>query len=227
MPQRVNGVVVTDHKIQCPARVLISGSSGVGKTMAIEMLIRQSKFSHEFTKIYYFQPTEYDRPNVDWHKTMDIEVIYSNEIPDAKFWDTVEKDSLCVFDDLWYEVSESAEMSKAFKVHSRKKRVTLVVVTQNFYESTKYRRNVRNNCNYFILFNNHGDKGINERAATQLGFKKEYKLAAEYAFKDRFGFILIDASPDIENEDLRVQTYYLNKTIKIPDFDCNYSLCFS
>ena len=154
-------------------------------------------------------------------------MVYSNEIPDAKFWDTVEKDSLSVFDDLWHEVSESAEMSKAFKVHSRKKCVSLIVVTQNFYESTKYRRNVRNNCNYFILFNNHGDKGINERAAAQLGFKQEYKLAAEYAFKDRFGFILIDASPDIENDALRVQTYYLNKTITTPDFDCNYSLCFN
>ena len=117
-------------------------------------------------------------------------------------------------------------MSKAFKVHSRKKRVSLIVVTQNFYESTKYRRNIRNNCNYFLLFKNHGDKGINERAAAQLGFKNEYKLAAEYAFKDRYGFVLIDASPDIDHEDLRVQTFYLNKKLK-SNFDCNYSLCFN
>ena len=129
MPQRVSGIITPEHKIKCPARILISGSSGVGKTTAIEMLIRQNKFSRPFTKVYYFQPADYDRPNVDWHKTMDIEIVYSNEIPDSKFWSTIEKDTLCVFDDLWFEVSESSEMSKAFKVHSRKKRVSLIVVT--------------------------------------------------------------------------------------------------
>ena len=165
MPQRVNGEIITDNKIKHPARIIVSGSSGVGKTTAIEQLIKKHKFSVEFNKIYFFQPPEYDRPTVDWHNTLDIEVVYSTELPGPKFWDTVEKNTLCVFDDLWAEVSQDLEMSKAFKVHSRKKSVSLIVVTQNFYETTKYRRNIRNNCNYFMLFRNFGDRGINERAA--------------------------------------------------------------
>lgn len=67
--------------------------------------------------IYYIYPLELGEPPVEWHSMFDdINVQYICELPDIKFFDTAERHSLIVIDDLWIESCESAEIVKCFKV---------------------------------------------------------------------------------------------------------------
>jgi len=57
-------------------------------------------------------------PPVNWHVLFpDTNVHYITEIPSAKFFDTCEKHSLVVIDDLWSEATASLDVVKAFKVN--------------------------------------------------------------------------------------------------------------
>ena len=47
-----------DFKLQTPVSMLISGSSGAGKTHFIESLIQNNKFDIQPKIIYYFYPEE-------------------------------------------------------------------------------------------------------------------------------------------------------------------------
>ena len=51
-------VLNTEFKLQTPVSMLISGSSGAGKTHFIESLIHSNKFDIQPRTIYYFYPEE-------------------------------------------------------------------------------------------------------------------------------------------------------------------------
>lgn len=56
-------------------------------------------------------------PPVNWHDVYPhINVQYITEIPSAKFFDTADRGSLIVIDDLWSESTSSPDIVKAFKV---------------------------------------------------------------------------------------------------------------
>ena len=150
----------TDYVIQQPFRMLISGSSGtgtklqnkitqvnyfLGKTTFVENLISSNRLSHPFSTIYYCYPFELGDPPVSWHDKTSSAVEYLCDLPDAKFFDQVEEDSLLVLDDLWSETCKSPDLVKAFKVFSRKKGVSIISISQSYFSGGDAGREIRNN----------------------------------------------------------------------------------
>ena len=61
----------------------------------------------------------------------DIDVEYIADLPNyPKFWNSIERNSLCVIDDLWTSASSNENVSNAFKVYSKKYGFSIVIVTQ-------------------------------------------------------------------------------------------------
>ena len=137
-------LIEDDYEIKKPFRMLISGSSGTGKTTFIEKLIHSNRVS-KFSTIYYCYPYELGDPPVDWDKTSPVNVEYITDLPDLKFFDTVEPNSLLVLDDLWTETCKSSDLVKAFKVFSRKKNVSIIAVSQSYFSGSHEGREIRNN----------------------------------------------------------------------------------
>ena len=60
--RQVTGTIIREpYQIYHPFRMLISGSSGAGKTTFCESLL-QSNITHKFNQIYYIYPEEFDKP---------------------------------------------------------------------------------------------------------------------------------------------------------------------
>ena len=135
----------SDYKLKTPFRMLISGSSGTGKTTFIENLLKSNRIDKEFTTVYYCYPYTLGDPPVDWDQTLDCNIEFLTHLPDLRFFDTVEPDSLLIFDDLWSETCKSKDLVAAFKVYSRKKKVSIIIVTQSYFSGGDEGREIRNN----------------------------------------------------------------------------------
>ena len=138
-------LIDNDYKISMPFRLLISGSSGTGKTTFIEKLLKSDRIDEEFSKIYYCYPYNLGDPPVDWHQTLSFDVEYLNKLPDLRFFDTVKPNSLLVLDDLWTETCKNKDLVAAFKVFSRKKKVSIIIVSQSYFSGGDEGREIRNN----------------------------------------------------------------------------------
>ena len=77
-----------DYKLKTPFRMLISGSSGTGKTTFIENLLKSNRIDKEFTTVYYCYPYTLGDPPVDWDQTLDCNIEYLTHLPDLCFFDT-------------------------------------------------------------------------------------------------------------------------------------------
>ena len=137
-------MISEDYKLTTPFRMLISGSSGTGKTTFIEKLILSER-TPEFSLIYYCYPFELGDPPVDWDKKFSVNVEFLTDLPDLKFFDNVEPNSLLVLDDLWSEICKNLDLVKAFKVFSRKKNVSMIAVSQSYFSGNDAGREIRNN----------------------------------------------------------------------------------
>ena len=138
-------IVETDYQIKTPFRMLISGSSGTGKTTFVEKLISSNRIDRKFSTIYYCYPFELGEPPVSWHTKTDSNVEYITDLPDAKFFDEADANSLLVLDDLWSETCKSPDLVKAFKVFSRKKKVSIISISQSYFSGGDAGREIRNN----------------------------------------------------------------------------------
>ena len=134
-----------DYKLKTPFRMLISGSSGTGKTTFIENLLKSNRIDKEFTTVYYCYPYTLGDPPVDRDQTLDCNIEFLTHLPDLRFFDTVEPDSLLILDDLWSETCKSKDLVAAFKVYSRKKKVSIIIVTQSYFSGGDEGREIRNN----------------------------------------------------------------------------------
>ena len=142
----ISGSLINDdYKIKTPFRMLISGSSGTGKTTFIENLLKSDRIDRDFLTVYYCYPYTLGDPPVNWHDTLNCNVQYLTQLPTLKFFDTAEPNSLLVLDDLWTETCKNKDLVAAFKVYSRKKNISIIIVTQSYFSGGEEGREIRNN----------------------------------------------------------------------------------
>ena len=138
-------LIEDDYKIKTPFRMLISGSSGTGKTTFIEKLLKSNRIDRDFSTVYYCYPYTLGDPPVDWDYTLNCNIEFLTHLPDLRFFDTVQPNSLLILDDLWIETCKSKDLVAAFKVYSRKKKVSMIIVTQSYFSGGDEGREIRNN----------------------------------------------------------------------------------
>ena len=78
--------------------MILSGSSGAGKTHFAGDLIRGDLFENKIEFVYYFHPCYLDEPPVDWHESMIIPVSYQTGLPTLEQLTSMPPNSLIVLE---------------------------------------------------------------------------------------------------------------------------------
>ena len=69
--------------------------------------------------------------NHKWHHSLpNIEIKYIAGLPDDNEWNSIKPNSLCILDDLFTESINNQACSKAFKIYLRKRKFSILLVTQ-------------------------------------------------------------------------------------------------
>lgn len=185
-----------NHKISLPARVLIVGGSGSGKTNLLMEFINRAKgtFCHLIVCVKNKDEPIYQALE---HKLKDMITFYEDglipTIEDASKKYITEKNDqgLIVFDDLVLENKLTQSKIAQWFIRSRKKNWSCFYLTQSYFQTPKV---IRINCNYIWLkkLSSTKDLGIILRDFN-LGIDQDdlYKMYSE-ATDDPYDFLMVD-----------------------------------
>ena len=195
MPQRVLVRILPETKFSTPFRLFCSGSSESGKTYFAEQLLkRPDLFQEKIEYVKYYYPCYLNTAPVNWHKTLDIPVSYKVGLPTKKELVDLPRNTCVVIDDLYDKAAESEAIDHLFRVISGKKKISVIIITQDYYIKGKKGRSIRNSSNYTALFRNCADISINQTVCRQMGITRAYD-AAEKASKGLvYPYYFIDQS---------------------------------
>ena len=184
------------HHIKLPFRMLITGSSGSGKTQTLLSLLHN--MPKTFEKIIITTKNK-DEPLYNWldekfEKTAGFEIreIDKDGLPDLDKFDK-ECNNLLVMDDLVGEKNQKP--MEQFFLRARKKGCSLVYITQSYYAVP---RMIRSNLTYLII------KQVSSMKNLTM-IMREYDLGIERpqliemykeATKEKAGFLMIDLEGD-------------------------------
>ena len=174
--------------------MILSGSSGAGKTHFAGDLIRGDLFENKIEFVYYFHPCYLDEPPVDWHESMVIPVSYQTGLPTLEQLTSMPPNSLIVLDDLMDKCVGSEVIDHLFRVISGKRKLSVMIMTQNYFVNGRFSRNIKNSCNYSVLMRNCCDATINSRAARAMNLMKPVSLAEQSNAEKEYPYIFIDQS---------------------------------
>ena len=180
-----------------PYRIFISGSSQSGKTTFAEKLLQHGEiFKNETKKVIYCHPDYLSHRPVEWHKSINIPIVYQSGIPTLKEICDLDAHTCIVLDDLYHECINSSTVDYLLRVLSGKKIINVIILSQRFFESGKYGLSIRNNCNYLVLMRN-VDAKLNTRVAALMCLKEPIEKAIKNTESEYYipQYIFIDSTP--------------------------------
>ena len=218
MTRAIKGHVLKNSSFSFPCRMILAGSSGAGKTyFAGELLKRKDLFDDKISAVHYYFPCYLPEAPVQWHKTLDIPVSYHVGLPTKSDLMQLEKNCCVVIDDSFDEALKSSAIDHLFCVISGKRNIAVMIMTQNNFSKGKYGREIRNSCNFSVLFRNCCDVSINENIARMAGMQKAYGAATADLQGTKYPYVLLDQSQQGQLSPYRLYT----------DIFAKYPVCYS
>ena len=205
MTRALKGHVLQETKFTFPFRMILAGSSGSGKThFAGRLLEKQDLFEQNVSAVYYYYPCYLKEAPVNWHELLDIPVSYHVGLPTKEELMEMPSRSCVVIDDSFDSAIQSSAIDHLFRVISGKRKISVIVMTQNNFTKGRYGREIRNSCNYSVLFRNCCDTSINQNVARMAGLKKAFEAASNDQNGVKFPYIFIDQSQQGQMSNFRL-----------------------
>ena len=208
MPHLINGkILFNNYLFGDTLRMILAGSSGSGKTYFAEQLFRHKNLKNGlFSEIIYYHPIYLKSTPVSWHDHIDIPITYKVGLPSKDDILEMRPYTCIVVDDAYDKILNNETMDQLFRVMSGKLKVSVIVMTQNFFSRGLYSRDIRNSCNYIVLFRNCSDANLNKRVCQAMGLSKAF-LAAESSNKTKtYPYIFLDQSQASQASEFRLYT---------------------
>jgi len=89
---------------------------------------------------------------------------------------------------------------------------SLIVVSQCYFGGGDGGREIRNNVDVIVLFENHGDADLNNRIMRKLGYIKAYKQASSNIYCRAHAYIVVNCSAKIPHPAMRVASNLFSET---------------
>ena len=191
----IRGDIIWRTSFTFPWRLLLSGSSGSGKTrFGLDLLKSQHLFEDAVSSVIYYHPSYLNECPVDWHCELDIPVSYRVGLPTKEELMSLQPKTCVVLDDLYDEAVKSSHIDHLFRVISGKMNICVMIMTQNNFSSGKHNRDIRNSCNFSALFRNGCDSNINKRICQMAGLQRAYAAAQKSQEDLNYPYLFIDQS---------------------------------
>jgi hypothetical protein len=192
-----------------PFTMVVSGSTGSGKTEFIKKLIayRDTLIDPMVDKVIYVYG-EYQQAFVELEN--DPNVFFTNECPDEdklREWSQKYGRIMLILDDMMLNVKKAAINALFTKSsHHIGQGISLVFVVQNLYFEGI--RTARINSHYLVLMRNKADALQIQTIGRQLFPGKSATMIDAYAdaTKMRYGYLVVDNHPANDNEITRLRT---------------------
>ena len=195
MPRQVKGQILSDSRFSFPFRIILSGSSESGKTyFAGQLLQRQDLFEDKIEAVVYYYPCYLSEAPVQWHQQLNVPVSYHVGIPTKEDLIGLNPKTCVVIDDSFDEAIKSSAIDHLFRVISGKRKICVMIMTQNNFSKGKYGREIRNSCNFTVMFRNCCDVSINENIARMAGLKKAFDAAICSNIGKQYPYLFLDQS---------------------------------
>ena len=178
------------HNVAVPFRGVVIGSSGAGKTNWLMNMIHL--FKDTFNHIYIF--TQAEEPlysYLDSKIDSSLLTIVYNDLGKLNF-DKFYGQSLCIFDDMVNETDKAQSKIKELYIRGRKLGVSLLYLTQSYFQVPKL---IRMQCNYVFILKLSGIRDLRlmlteySLGATKDQLQKMYEYVRESGMEN---FFMID-----------------------------------
>jgi len=145
-------------------RMLVSGSSGTGKSSLIYKILENSNglMENKFERIIYLQGVE-TQASKNLKRIYKRNIVFFNDIPPE---DTLvplcksTKRTVLIIEDLDQKACSSPLIAKFFSVYSHHFDISIILSTQNIFCSGKERLTLVRNATHLILFPNYLDLSV-------------------------------------------------------------------
>jgi tRNA A37 threonylcarbamoyladenosine biosynthesis protein TsaE len=182
---------------QHPFRMIISGSSGSGKTNLVKNLLLNKKFyKNRFDNIYIMSSTYYINND---YEDIDVDVVSTTYNED--FIDTIlelqnenldDTKGLLIIDDMsgMLPKSQNSKLANLF-FRARHHNLSIMLLTQYYYNVPK---NIRCNCSNIIIFNTENQNELKSLTAENCCHLKDQNFMSvfKYACNEPYSFLHID-----------------------------------
>ena len=187
-------------RLKSGSTITIAGPSQCGKTSLVEKIVnlRDEIFSEKISKVFWY---------CSYMPTNKINnVTYLVGLPND-ISDRIIPNCLVILDDFMHELSNSHTLTALMTKAVHHLPMTLIYITQNFFQKSNDTKTRRLNTNYLILFKNPQDKTQIDYISRQMYPKDKVFLsfAFEDATKKPYSYLLIDSN-QTTNDEVRVRT---------------------
>lgn len=129
---------VPNPRFQHPSALLISGTTGAGKSYFVKNLIEQEGIEGDIKHIYYFMPR---LENLDIQPLPHQQLYLMEGLPTRNWVDDMfkkeNKNCMIIIDDMWSKCVEDPVIENLLTYGRRHFNVSLVFIAQNFYEKSR------------------------------------------------------------------------------------------
>ena len=225
MPRIIESLDLGHNVLSTPFRLIVAGGSGSGKTEFVKKLVNRNFFADNMTKIVYCYPEYLTEIPTEFN----VAVHYYAGMPDTSYMASIPDGSLLILDDMMIECSKCEDIAKLFSVVARKRRISVILITQNIYQQGRHFRNIRLNATGIVLFKFRAANDSNLRLIRDLGLKDHIpRRLLDNALANRYAYIMIDIHPNRQFDfgcirsnifDKYIKCYYKMEYVAIPKED--------
>lgn len=193
-------------KFVTPCSMLLIGMSNSGKSSYVRKLLEQSEkvFTEKFSRILYFYNI-YQRLFDEMEKSIP-NITFLQGLPgrtDIEAWAVREKHLVLVFDDLYFELINSKDMTDLTIMLCHHMNISCIMTSHNIFMSSKFSKTITTNIHYILLFTLQNRLQLST-LGTQLFChkKKSRNFVSVYDSVmqgDRYSPLILDLSPKTQD----------------------------
>ena len=179
------------HNLELPFRMLVIASSGGGKSNFVCNLLKLfCRGNGTFDEVIIFCKSKHEPLYEYLEEASKGSIVVTEDLSKLPKVNDLDNNTqkLYIFDDL---VLDKNPLVSDYFIRGRKKGVSLIFLTQSFYNTPKI---IRQNCRYFVLLKLSGSRDL-QMIMKDLSIgksKNELLELYEYATREKFSVLLID-----------------------------------
>lgn len=199
-----------------PFTMLLIGMSNSGKSTYIKKLLEQSEkvFTEKVTRIVYFYNI-YQKLFDEMERTVP-NITFIQGLPgrtDIEAWAVKEKHLMLVFDDLYFELINSKDMTDLTIMLCHHMNISCIMTSHNIFMSSKFSKTITTNIHYILLFTLQNRLQLSTLGTQLFCHKKKSRnfvtVYDSVMQGDRFSPLIIDLSPKTQDRNYMVRSNVL------------------